>query len=157
MTNILQIPLPEPQPSLDLNLSSTSIGSLTTEHTPYRFKVIRSSPIAVLTSTGNSNPKVFDTFGINEVETTSFSVGTILDSPGQLFESSVQRSITDHARLSWNAIPRNEPHQGLARDPVPTLMPGTNLALDESYEIRSTLSKPLHGSLSSAGQSKRML
>ena len=111
MANILQIPLPELRPSLDLNLSSTSIDSLTIEHTPYRFKIIRLSPIAVPTSAGNSNPKAFDAFGINEVETASFSVRTIPDLLGQLFDSSVQRSIMDHARLSWNAIPRNEPHQ----------------------------------------------
>ena len=108
--------------------------------------------MAVPTSAGNSNPKVFDAF---EVETASFSVGTIPDSPGPLFEISIQRSITDHARLSQNTIPRNEPHQGLAGDPVPTPMPGTNLALDESYEIKSTSSKPLHGSLSLAGQTEQ--
>lgn len=155
MANILQTPLPEPRPSLDLNLSSTSINSLTIKHTSYRFKVICSSPIAVPTSAGNSNPKVFDAFGINEVETAPFSIGTIPDSPGPLFESSVQRSITDHARLSQNTIPHNELHQGFARDPVPTPMPGTNLALDESYEIKSTSSKPLHGSLSLAGQTEQ--
>jgi hypothetical protein len=120
VANILQIPLPEPRPSLDLNLSSTSIGSLTIEHTPYRFKVICSSPIAVPTSAGNINPKVFDAFGIKEVETAPFSIGTIPDSPGPLFESSVQRSMTDHARLSQNTIPHNELHQGFAGDPVPT-------------------------------------
>lgn len=36
-----------------------------------------------------------------------------------------------------------------------TPMPGTNLALDESYEIKSTSSKPLHGSLSLAGQTEQ--
>jgi len=152
VANILQIPLPEPRPSLDLNLSSTSINSLTIKHTPYRFKVICSSPIAVPTSAGNSNPKVFDAFGINEMETAPFSIGTIPDSPGPLFESSTQRSITDHARQSQNTIPRNELHQGFAGDSVPTPMPGTNLALDESYEIKSTSSKPLHGNLTLAGQ-----
>ena len=34
-------------------------------------------------------------------------------------------------------------------------MPGINLALDKSYEIRSTSSKPLPGSLSFAGQTEQ--
>lgn len=34
-------------------------------------------------------------------------------------------------------------------------MPGANLALDESYRIKSTSSKPLHGSLSLAGQTEQ--